>query len=106
MRDSVCPVDYLYHSPVNSPTRLAGAHLCIITLCGVAVQTVGPVTLLTSCLDTYRPHCSDDQSVVRKDNDAEFIPALSNVSEALNMCLTLVGNYNHFPLLCQITLND
>lgn len=92
MRDSVWPVDYLYHSLVNSPTclgRRALVHHHALRYCG---RRSGPVTLLTSCLDTYRPHCSDDQSVVRKDNNAEFMPTLSNVSKALNMCLTLVGN--------------
>ncbi|KAF0044318.1 hypothetical protein F2P81_003476 [Scophthalmus maximus] len=29
--------------------------------------------------DAYRPYCSDDQSVVRKDNNVEFIPILSGV---------------------------
>lgn len=78
------------------------AHFCIITSCLI----VGPVTLLTSCLDTYRPGCSGNQSVGRKDNNAGFIPTLSYVSKALYMCLILVANNNHFPLLCMVTLND
>lgn len=32
----------------------------------------GPLTLLTSCLDTYRPDCSDSQSAVRKCNNARL----------------------------------
>lgn len=83
---------------MNSFTR-KNAHFCIITPCSIAVETVGPVTLLTSCLDAYRPYCSDDQSVVRKDNNVEFIPILSGVCKDPYMCLTLVENNNHYPLL-------
>ena len=61
------------------------------------VQTVSPVTLLTSCLDTYRPDCSADQSVVREDNNAELISTLSNVSK-VHVCNTLENN-NHSLLL-------
>lgn len=75
MGDSAGAAGYLCRSLENAHVYVrTSASSCSA---GAAVRAASPVTLLTSCLDTYRPDCSADQSAVRKGNNAESISTLS-----------------------------